>query len=174
MPLRSDMIHTNIELLYAFPEYKPHNLYEFVLLAIELLDQVNSEAMVIVAGFSKSVDIFEITPYLIKWKKDLHIPDLNTNDSLLVYAFPIVRHLAAGENIREQLLHLDALCIESGYSKELNDFYLLSNALKDLDYSDNQWYWKNLTKENSLETIHSVATSWLDTNAQRYNEIMAQ
>jgi|JI10StandDraft_1071094.scaffolds.fasta_scaffold913645_2 hypothetical protein len=167
------MIPSNIELLYAFPEYKPLDLYEFVLLAIELMDQYESEAMVIVAGFNRKVDIFEITPYLTQWKRELNIPELNRDDSLFMYAFPIVRRVATEESIREYLTRLEELCIESDYSKDLYDFYLLSCALQDFDYSDNQWYFENLTKENSKEKIRGIATIWLEKHQERHDRLLS-
>jgi len=126
-----------------------------------------TEHLIILAGISKPYNQFYLQELTSKVFDELSLDIVSQEKVLRNYsAYLTSEALDGNRNYREVLNELMNICIELDYEKFLYDFYSLFFALDDLEYSENQGYWPNATREN-INSIIAEYFKKLDRGAGR-------
>jgi hypothetical protein len=115
------------------------------------------------AGFILPFSYFEVVEYLEKALKELQIPLIYGKKAILKYTSDVIADLLDGFKSYEELVkELSELCINNDCMKELYDFYLLDNAIKDFEHGEEQSHWPDpsINKQNIEDTVLSVSKKW--------------
>jgi hypothetical protein len=121
-----------------------------------------TEHLIILAGISKPYNQFYLQELTSKVLNELSLDIASQEKVLRNYSAYLANEALDGNRSYRKVLHeLKDICIELNYEKFLFDFYSLFFALDDLEYSENQWYWPNATRENINSIITEYFKNWI-------------
>lgn len=159
--------------------YKQQNLNintQWISWSIEMLKAgYETENLIILAGEDLHCNPFEFTALIDRIFEELHLEKISPHRIFIIYSIHIIKQALQSpdkESISEALFKLEKLCIENDYNSTLYEFYLLSNAIGELEAFDSQWYWNDtsLTKENWCEYALNYLEQWIN-NPLQENEL---
>lgn len=155
--------------------YKLQNLNintQWVHWSIDMLEAgYETENLIILAGEDLHCNPFEFKALTDKVFEELHLDKITPHRIFIIYSMYIIKQAIKSpdeENISKSLFKLEQLCIENNYNSILYEFYLLSNAIGELEAFDVQWYWSDatLTKENWCEYALNYLEQWMSNPIQ--------
>ena len=147
----------------AYSEVPNKNMDECVDWAIEMIELgYDTPHLLMLAGFTKPTNYFEVSDYLKNALKELGIKELSGEAALISYGYYYIRKIATGEYAKKHLASIKEYWIEMGHDSLFYDFYLLWWAWDDFDDGQEyQYYWDGATKENIEALVTDKAREWL-------------
>ncbi|MCP4179474.1 MAG: hypothetical protein GY756_17075 [bacterium] len=157
--------------LLAFPVISTDDYEKYIECGISLLENnYNMDSICILAGLTKPYNYFEIRDHILDVKRDLKLPEFSEDESVIAFSFHIAEEITEKIDIRKNLERLFDLYIKYEYISVIYDFYLLSNAITDLDNRGDQYYWDGMSKENAIDIIINYSDNWLKENRGLLND----
>jgi hypothetical protein len=126
-----------------------------------------TEHLIELAGIEKPYNDFGLNELTDKVFEELELNYDNEEQVVKNYILYVLDQVLVQEReVEKTLRELNRLCIDLDYNKQLYDFYSLYNAMDELNYSENQWYWEGANRSNILEICLDYFTSWTEKNKQ--------
>lgn len=154
----------------AFSEITNFDTDECVDWAIEMVFLGHeTPSLLILAGFCKPTNYFEVTAYLPEVLSSLNLTPKNGDEATLSYCSYYIKKIANADNIRNNLTQLYKFCKDRYYEALVYDFYLLYWAWDDLDYGNAFTpYWETAKKDNVEGIVVETAIKWIKENEHYY------
>lgn len=135
-----------------------------------------TENLIILAGEDLHCNPFEFAALTDKVFEELQLNEIDSNSIFIVYSIFIVKQALQSPDknkIATALANLEQQCVDNEYNTFLYDFYLLSNALGELEELGEQWYWNDpsLTKENWYEYTLNYFKQWIENPSPQYEKL---
>jgi hypothetical protein len=130
--------------------------------AVEMLAAgFDGKYLVELAGASELFDQLEMQRVAEKAFQELQLDYADPVRAVTNYGDYLIDQYLQGEIEALKVLRiLMGFCIELGYPKYLQDFYLLYHAKETLLASEVQWYWNNANRENIDGVIREYFARW--------------
>ncbi len=156
----------------AFSEISNFDTDECVDWATEMIFLgYDTPSLLILAGFNKPTNYFEVTHYLPTVLSSLHLTQKTGDEATLSYCSCYIKKIANSDNIRNNLTHVYKFCQDRKYEELVYDFYLLYWAWGDIDYGDEHThYWENAKRHNIEKIVVDTANKWIVENEHHYTQ----
>jgi|GEM_PF-6802550 len=159
----------NIGFFLAFPQQYTNDYNVYIDCAVSMLqNNIESESICILTGLTKPFNFFEIKNIIRDAKDEIKMTQLTYDESIIAYAFELVKELVTKKNILLNLELLSNLAISNDYHESIYDFYQLYFAWEDLEYQNVQFYWNGMNLRNRDKIVDKVANDWLT----KYTELI--
>ncbi len=159
----------NIGYLLAFPTIATEDYQKYMDSALSLLDHnFTSSHICILSSLSHPINFFETKEIILNVKEDLHLPTLEIEEAVLYYSYHLIEKIALKEDVILNLKIVADLCLSHDQLKSIYPFLELYWAYEDLLYSEEQYYWEDMNRENSMDVIVDFAKNWLGENLDRF------
>lgn len=155
--------------MVAYPGLENINGDECIQWAIEMLQfGYETPSLLIVAGLPKSPSQWELHSYLKAALSELGLQEKVGEAAILSYSAYYITKIAVAQDVQRNLEMLYRFCLQCGYDKLIFDFYLLYWAWQDLDYENDQHYWKGANRNNIEQIVVEKANKWVVEHKERY------
>ncbi|WP_455586388.1 hypothetical protein [Bacteroides sp.] len=144
--------------------------------AIDMLNAgYETENLIILAGEDIHCNPFEFATLTDKIIEELHLNEIDFNSIIINYSVLLAKQVVQSPskvNITTTLKKLEQRCINNEYPPLLYDFYLLSNAIEELESMGEQWYWydPSLRKENWFDYTLNYFKHWIENPTPQQRE----
>jgi hypothetical protein len=138
--------------------------------AIEMLQLGHdTPSLLILAGFTKPTNQFEVRDYLKRTLSELKLVEKTGDEATLSYSSYYISKIAKGENVKRNLGMIYEFCKARDYEENIFDFYLLHWTWDDLDYGEEyNNYWPDANRHNIKEIVIDIAKKWILENEKHY------
>ncbi len=149
--------------IVAFPEVPDFNTDDCIDWAIEMISLgYENPSVLILSALTRPTNYFETIEYLQAALKELKLTPKTGIDGIRSYGRYILKSIANGINVKENLSSVYKYCQSKNYEKDIYDFYLLYWAWGDLDYRmTHQEYWPEADANNIENIVIKRAKKWL-------------
>jgi hypothetical protein len=123
----------------------------------------DTEALRILSGETTPFNQFEIQTLVDQALQELGITPIPHRDAAAKTLASIrVQEALDGKSSTEATLsELSRLYVELNHHPDIQNFYLLHFASKDLKNNDVQWYWPDANKDNIDQVVKDYFRSWI-------------
>jgi hypothetical protein len=120
-----------------------------------------TEHLIILAGETRPFNQFELQALTSRALHELQLDYSDLDKTIKNYVcFLIEKVFETESDVLETLSMLKDLSLELDHKDYLYDFYLLHFAKEDLNYSNHQWYWDVVDRNNIDTIIHEHLEKW--------------
>lgn len=126
----------------------------------------DSKSLRVLAGLQPPLDQIEIKRLFTLALRELEIKEIPSELHATFYIQSILEKMLREKISRKDVLKcISNLCIDRNYDSEFWDFYLLYNAISDLESEPVQRYWNGADRSNIDMIVDEYARKWLHSHA---------
>lgn len=150
-------------LIQSHKGYTPFDYNICIDWAIELMENnLVTDNISIIAGFSKPVNSWEIKDYVSRVLKEFNLEEFNNEKAFRSISFYYVWNILNDVgNIISHLEKLCSLCINNDYEDNIFPFYLLKYSWEDLRDLGFSCHYEGVTLENFNDVVKNEAEIWM-------------
>ncbi|MCE3227451.1 MAG: hypothetical protein K0S32_2002 [Bacteroidetes bacterium] len=150
--------------MVCFKEIPNFNSEDCVTWAYDMLQLgYDSPSLVILAGFNKPLNYFEVTSYLTESLDELNIPIKEGEEAVSGYLRYLIREISLGNKIKDNLYLIVLYVYQNDLDELYFDFLCLNWAWGDITYGyDYTDYWPGANKNNINSIVQKVAGKWME------------
>lgn len=155
----------NIGYLLAYPTLVTEDYVKYMECALSLLDHdLNTPSICLLSSLIPPINFFEAQEIILNAKENLHLPVFEAEKAALYFSYHLIEEIADKHDVILNLNILVDLCLSHDHLKSIDSFSTLYWAYDDLLYLEEQYYWDDMNRENSIDVIVNFAKNWLKEN----------
>ncbi|MGB8190680.1 MAG: hypothetical protein WCF67_02120 [Chitinophagaceae bacterium] len=155
--------------IIAFHEFPAAKADEYIDWALEMVfNGHESPALFMLAGLSRTTNLFEATEHLQQSLKELNLKPKWGRKAFFSYCSYFIKKMAQSEDVRNNLRIVHQVCSGDNF-KLAHELYLLYWAWGDLEAGIYpQQYWPDANIQSIESIVVSEAKKWLQKNEREY------